>query len=308
MMRRRRETLRNVYASHACFYLLTAAVPVLMLALMLIGRLLPGRTEELLRAALAHLPPQVAGYFPEEFVRGAMSAGLPVALAAVFVMLRSLLKFMRALMQGLCAVYGEKPPGDFFGGILFPALCSLVFFAAIVLALAAPVCGESILKILAARGSADRQKARLFVRLGRAAAFLLFVLLFAFLYDFLTARKYRFYRHLPGALFAAAGWSVYSQLFSAYLTLFSPERYLLYGGLGALLILLWWTHAGMTLTLLGGEVNVALLARLRVCGMVFRPVRALRAGKKRGGSRGEEKKPCGEEEPRGREERKEKPP
>ena len=70
----------------------------------------------------------------------------------------------------------------------------------------------------------------------------------------------KFIQHLPGAGLAAAGWTLYSFLFSLFIANFSSMSYI-YGGLTAVMILMLWLYMIMYILLLGCEFN-KLLAHL----------------------------------------------
>ena len=258
---RREETKWNIYASHACFYALLSSVPLMMLVLMLIGRIIPDRVEDLLVTAKGYLPPQLSEYLPEDFVQNAMNPGFPLVSATVLFMLWSSTKGMRALSQGLQSVYGTSGRYSVIKEYLFSVLYTLSLILLLLLSLGVLVFGQTIVDAIAQKGSEHHTLLRLLVRLGWILSFLVFVLVFALIYRFMSGSKLPFYRHFPGAFFAAVGWLIYSALFSLYLSTFSPMKYILYGSLGALLILMLWSHACMTMLMLGGEVNVLLANR-----------------------------------------------
>ncbi len=258
---RQKKTKWHIYASHACFYVLVSSVPLLMLLLMLSGRLFPHRIDHYLDLLRAYLPEQLSSYIPDEFIHNAMTADIPVMSVTAFAMIWSSSKGMRAISQGLESVYGLSDRHSYLKGHVFALLYTVVFIALIFFALSVLVFGETIVSFLELRGSEYKNLARAFIRSAWAFSFIIFVLIFALMYKFMAGRDHPLYRHLPGAAFAAGGWVVYSALLSLYLRWFNPEKYLLYGSLGALILLMLWTHSCMTMLMLGGELNVLLLKR-----------------------------------------------
>ncbi len=258
---RQDKTKWHVYASHASFYVIVSAVPMLMLILMLVGKLMPERIEYYLTMVKEHLPPQLSSYIPEEFVSNAMTANIPLVSLTVVLMIWSSSKGVRAISQGLESIYGMAGKRSVLKSYFFALVYTAVFILLILLALGILVFGETIVSFLAGRKDSLNRFLRPVMRIGRIFTFFVFVLFFAAIYKFMAGGKYPFHKHLPGALFAAGGWLVYSAILSLYLRLFSPEKYLLYGSLGALLLLMLWVHSCMTILMLGGELNILLLNR-----------------------------------------------
>lgn len=84
------------------------------------------------------------------------------------------------------------------------------------------------------------------------------VLAFIFfcIYKFVPSVKVTLLDALPGTIFATFGWQISSLAFSAYVNL---DHYsLIYGNLGAVIILLGWFYLTAFILILGGQVNAVL--------------------------------------------------
>lgn len=87
-------------------------------------------------------------------------------------------------------------------------------------------------------------------------AFIFFLL--TGLYHVASQRRHRLVDAMPGALFCCVVWTGFSVGFSYYVTNFG--RYsLLYGSLGAIVILMLWLYATGVLVITGGELNHVLI-------------------------------------------------
>ena len=60
--------------------------------------------------------------------------------------------------------------------------------------------------------------------------------------------------HLPGAVFSAVGWVLFSFFYSLYVTDF-PNAASLYGSLAAVCLLMLWVYFCLLILLLGAELN-----------------------------------------------------
>ena len=74
------------------------------------------------------------------------------------------------------------------------------------------------------------------------------------LYVMLPNRRVRFFSQIYGAVFTTIAWSVFSLIFSVYLTV-AKNLSILYGGLITIVMTLLWLYICMWLFFLGGEIN-----------------------------------------------------
>ena len=81
----------------------------------------------------------------------------------------------------------------------------------------------------------------------------LFTFFFALLYMVLPSRRAGFADQLPGALFAAAGWYLFSYGFSIYIEY--SHAFNMYGSLTTLVLLMFWLYFVMYIVLIGMELN-----------------------------------------------------
>jgi len=85
------------------------------------------------------------------------------------------------------------------------------------------------------------------------STFVLFFVLFC-IYKFIPNVRVACWEALPGALFATFGWQISSLIFAAYVNL---DHYsLIYGNLGAVIVLLVWLYLTAFILILGGQINV----------------------------------------------------
>lgn len=96
------------------------------------------------------------------------------------------------------------------------------------------------------------------ITLGQYIDYLLGLLLLiigvGLLYHFAPNRKRKWQLITPGAIFAVAGSVIVSILFSQYLR-FAPKHNAVYGGLGAVIVLLLWLYLWGLALFIGGEIN-----------------------------------------------------
>ena len=265
--KRQKITRRDAYASHASFYAILSFVPLLMLARMILHFVAPQGVQSVTEFIRFHLPEQIGAYLPTDLVENAISSSLSVASLTVLAMLWSSSKGIEALAGGIRSVYGVKNEPNILKRRAMELGFTMVLLALFVLALILLVFGETILHLFERLGGDYQRMMRITVRVAPYIAFGLFAAVFALIYKIISREKGSFIAHMPGAFFASGGWILYSAALSFYLTNFLPEKYILYGSMGALILLMLWVRALMTILLFGAELNVYLLSHPRKVSM-----------------------------------------
>ena len=77
--------------------------------------------------------------------------------------------------------------------------------------------------------------------------------LFAAVYAYVPNKKLAFKEQIPGAVFSAVAWSIFSWVFSYYLTY--GNSYGIYGSLSIIIIVLLWMYFCMYIILIGAYLN-----------------------------------------------------
>ncbi len=185
--------------------------------------------------------------------RGFVTGGVILSLFAF-------VRLIRNLKFHLDKLYKKGNSHTYIGSWIFSFVMSLYVLLLLYLMLFCIVFGEQILKLLVTFFRAER----LFIVLWEKLRFivLLFLLVFFLVltYRFLPSYHMRVREVMPGVVFSVAGWLVSSYLFSFYVENFS--RYsLLYGSLGAVIILMTWLYILSFVLLVGANINLALLKK-----------------------------------------------
>ena len=89
------------------------------------------------------------------------------------------------------------------------------------------------------------------------ASLLILTSVFTLFYKMLPAVKVKLLQQIPGALFAAVGWLVFSYFFSIYINYAQNLSYM-YGGLVGIIILMLWLYFCMNIIFIGAEINFIL--------------------------------------------------
>lgn len=86
------------------------------------------------------------------------------------------------------------------------------------------------------------------------------IIIFAVMYRYTPCKKIGWKESFPGAIVCTIGWIIVSLGFSFYINNFSNYSKL-YGGLGAVIILMTWLYITSIIFIIGGEINSVILIR-----------------------------------------------
>lgn len=103
-----RRTNLSLYAAQATYYVLFSAIPFLALLFMMVERIFPREIEGLLDFIRSALPPLISGGIPEVFWDTVLSVSVPTLSVAVISLVFAASKGIKAVSDGLCAIYGAS--------------------------------------------------------------------------------------------------------------------------------------------------------------------------------------------------------
>lgn len=243
----------SLYAANAGFFLLLSLFPGLLLVLELL-RATPLAVEDLL-ALVENLLPLALVDAARELVIGAwQNAGYSAlgisALAAVW----SASRGMQGLVQGLNAVYGREESRGYLRSRLVSLGYTFAFFPVLVITLVLHGLGSGIIGVLT---MVDDPVVIFLVDHINLRLFLLLLLqggVFALMYLVLPEGSGRLRECLPGALLAAAGWQVLSELYTVYAARVASYAHV-YGPVYAVALGMLWLYLCMSILLYGGALN-----------------------------------------------------
>lgn len=256
-----RQAARDNVSAHAAgtaFFVFLSLIPLLML----ICAILPYTpiTEGMLMQFAVNLTPQSANaliiYLIEEVYD--RSAGI-LSIAAVITVWTAA-KGMLALMRGLNAVNGVTEQRNYFLLRIEASFYTVLMLVGTVLTLVILVFGNKLVEIFFQDFPKLYVAAQYLLPFRFLPIWLLLTLLFAAIYTFVPRIKTKLRLQIPGALFAAVAWSVFSWGFSLYIDFFNGFG--MYGNLTTVIIIMLWLYFCMYILLIGANINRYLMPAL----------------------------------------------
>jgi membrane protein len=248
-----------MYAAALAFRVFFAVIPFLIFVVALLGVLrVPGFFDWVLSKAQNILSKDAVGQMKLvlEQVRHQAHGGL-LAFGAVAVAVWYASVAVRALMTALNVAFDVKEDRPAWRRYLLSMLLAIGFALTIALASALILVGTPVMSTLLARLGFGEGLASVWQWVRWPAAVLLLMVVVALTYHLLPNDKEPFQFVTPGAFLAVIVWVVASVGLHYYVLNFANYS-VMYGALGAVLMLLLYFYVSAAVLLLGAEVNAVI--------------------------------------------------
>lgn len=243
----------TVHSASACFFMVLAFFPTLVLLLGLVrytGYSVESLTELLEGVIPAALLPAAQKLILSTYRN---TSGAVVSVSALTA-LWSASRGVHGVLTGMNSIYGVRESRGYLYTRGMSVFYTFAFLIVLLLTLVLHVFGKSVTRWLL---GLDVPLLNLLGWVIRQRFFLLLILqilLFTAMYMFLPNQKNKFMESLPGALFSAIGWQVVSLLFSVYVENFDSYANI-YGSVYAVALCLLWLYLCVCILFYGASLN-----------------------------------------------------
>ena len=246
----------TVYAAQASSFIVLSAFPFVMM-LMTVVQLIPNLSPEDVGATILALVPNVRDLAP--LIQSAIlnlytNSPATVLSITIVVALWSASKGMLGVERGLNRAYNCPIHRSYLMSRLVCMGYTLLFLLACILSLLLIVFGDSLQNFLENTFPIVAGVTRNILNIRSLLAMAVLAGCFTGIYTWLPHRKHPIKNQLPGAVFATAGWLLFSYGFSIYFNHFSRFSYM-YGSLTAVILLMLWIYFCICILFLGAEIN-----------------------------------------------------
>lgn len=244
----------TTYSSSCAYYLFMSLVPVIML-LVSVLQYTPLTRDVVLEAVADYVPDSL--YEIVYFIVTSIYNGGRVALTvSILLTIWSASACMKALLRGMDSVYDAERKEDYIRFSLRACFYMIIFVFILMLSFFVMVYGGKILDYIEQSMPVNHSLDFLFT-LAKYLRFViilgLLALVFCLLYKWMPARRLKFRRQLPGAVFSSVAWASFSFIFSFYVSL--SDRFGAYGYIGTIMVAMIWIFYCFYFLLLGGFIN-----------------------------------------------------
>lgn len=241
----------NAYASSCAFFIFLSLIPILMLICGVLPYT-PLKQSNLMQAANQVVPvpmqPLVMNLILTVYNTSAGVIG-----AAALVLVWSAGKGVLALMRGLNAMNGVIEDRNYVVQRIIASFYTVVMLAVMIFALIVMVFGNVLAGILVKYVPALEELFAFLLRFKILFAWLVLSFFFTLIYTYLPNRKLRLKNQIPGAVFTAVAWNIFSWAFSVYVEKFNG--FSMYGSLTTIVMVMLWLYICIYLLLVGAHIN-----------------------------------------------------
>lgn len=245
----------SLHAANACYFIVLALFPALMLLLSLL-HYTPLAVEGLADMLYGLLPDSLAESGEELILVTYHNTTGAVIGISIITALWSAGRGIYGIRRGLNAIYGYQENRGYFHTRAICTVYMFGFLVVLILTLALHVFGNILLRLL---NSYAPRSAMLFQLLDSRFLVLLVVqtALFTAMFMALPSCRNGFWESLPGGLLASFGWLGFSKLYSIYIDNFAHLSNV-YGSVYAVALSMLWLYCCMSIVFYGGALNVLL--------------------------------------------------
>ena len=240
-----------LYAANASFFLVLSVFPTLVVLLALMrytGLQVEGFTDLIAQVVPGSLMPLVNRLVLSAYVN---SSGTVLSLSALAA-LWSASRGMYSFVTGLNAIYDVKEDRGYFRTRFISMGYTVAFLLVLLLTLVLHMFGGGLLRMLS-----DLPIPAFLLSLLDLRVFILLVLqtaLFCGMFVVLPNEHNRFRESLPGALLAAIGWQIFTNVYSIYSQRFTAYESI-YGSVYAVAFGMLWLYFCICIVFYGGVLN-----------------------------------------------------
>lgn len=242
----------DVYSAQSAFYLIMGVIPMLMLMLMFL-KFTP-LTEEMILETLYSIIDPAAMKTVEHIVGNVYHGSVAVVSIASFAMLWVSSRAILSLSNGLNSIYRVRENRNAVILKLRAMLYTILLIITFIVAFGILVAGMRLGKYLAEVIPIFRIGSKVTRYTLSALGLGLMVLVFNMLYVFLPNRKKKLLSQMYGAVFTTIAWTVYTWIYTIYLSL-ATNLSIIYGGLMTLMVTMLWLYFCLYLFFFGAEIN-----------------------------------------------------
>jgi membrane protein len=241
----------STYAASTAFFFFLSVVPMLIMICTIIPYT-PLTEENLVELVTDFLPDQIDP-LAESLISEVYDKSAGILSVALIATVWSAAKGVMALMKGLNSVNGVEEKRNYFVLRIIASFYTVVMLVVVILSLFVMVFGDQLVTLALHRIPQLQRVVSFAMNFRFLFVWAVLSVLFAAVYAYVPDKKLAFREQIPGAVFSAVGWSIFSWVFSYYVTY--GNSYGIYGSLSIIIIVLLWMYFCMYIILIGAYLN-----------------------------------------------------
>jgi membrane protein len=247
----------SAFAAQSSYFIIISFFPFMMLLLTLI-QFTPVTQSELLRIAVSICPDTIDSLvisIINELYSKASSTGTIISITAITAVW-SAARGILYITRGLNSVNEIKETRNYIVLRCISALHTIIFLLIILFTLIILVFGNSLQNFISLRFPVAANISGFIISIRSVVSLCLLALFFMLIYKELPNKKSKYLNQMPGALFSAGGWMLFSFAYSFYIDNYSKNFSYMYGSLTTFVFALLWLYFCMYILFIGAEINI----------------------------------------------------
>ena len=241
----------SVYASGTAFFFFLSLMPTLIIVCSLLP--LTSLTEKNLLIAAVKVMPDFLDSLTVLMIKQMYEQSARILPFAIIILLWSSSKGMLGLMYGLNIVNEVTETRNYILLRMEAMFYMVITVTALLVSLTLSVFGKAIVNGIYAHFPDIGIFVYLIMRFRFLFVWFLLTAVFAVTYTFVPNKKLKMRFQIPGAVFTAVGWSLFSFVFSVYVDKFRGMS--TYGSLSTVIIMMFWLYCCLYILLIGANLN-----------------------------------------------------
>ena len=249
----------NILSGYASFFITISSVPFIGLIFYVLGKLSPSLVDSFENLISTIVPQGLLNGFSaiiEQIKIANAKILLPISIITA---LWAACKGTGGLTRGIEHIYKREEEKVYLVRVVQNIYRTLIFTILAILLVVVFSVGKVLIANIQPENYAMHILFQILLKLRFVAYLAFMVLVFDIIYRQLSGVK-RLLNHLPGAVFTSVGWTVFTAIYSIYISyvLSKPSVYL---GMGTLVFFMLWIYFLVTIVLIGSEINKLYIQR-----------------------------------------------
>lgn len=241
----------SAFSASTAFFLFLSLVPMLIMICTIIPY--TPLTEENLTTAITDMTPDSIDPLVESLVDEVYDKSAGILSISIVATLWSAAKGVMALMRGLNAINDVDEERNYFVVRTLASFYTLIMLVVVVLSLFLMVFGNQLVDLALHRIPQLQVIVSFLMNFRFIFVWVVLTVLFAMIYAYIPNIKLKFKEQLPGAMFSAIVWSIFSWGFSIYVGWETSSS--IYGSLSIIIIVMLWLYFCMYIIMVGAYLN-----------------------------------------------------
>ena len=241
----------SAFAASTAFFLFVSLIPILVLLCAIIP--FTTLTKANLMTFMTDITPDMVDSLVISIIEDVYAKSAGVISIAAITLLWSASKGMLALIRGMNEINDVEENRNYFVLRAIASFYTMLLLVVIVLSLVVMVFGNALVNGIIRTIPQTEHFFDFLLHFRLLFSLLVMIVGFSMMYAYIPNKKLKFIYQIPGAIFSAVIWNVFSWAFSIYVG--NINDFSTYGNLATIVIIMLWMYMCIYIILIGAYLN-----------------------------------------------------